>query len=833
MANAVRRERSGAGNPHVYLMLCAALVLTAHASLGGTQSIMGWTDVNRNAYSNNGQWSGGVAPVADSSGTYDYLIAYGFYLWIPESSANMTFGGASVQVGSHDPTYADATGNTAGSIYYKGDCRWLTFPDLRMYCGGIGSGANNWFGLAGNATVYSTEEKPFTFTLGTARNTDTYLDLTFTGDEGTVFVIDQVGTGWIYTYADQSQTYSGSWKIGKNVMFRPTYDANRGKILNSTMAFGKPLSVFNPKSVTVGAGATLRVETYNRIFSASDNRGLWLDAAGDQVEYLMINDNAHFFGWPIAGEGTFRLFGNGAFYLQSSCDVPVRVGSGASLVLDICSDLKQGVTVEEGGTLYIRQVLTNGVPSDQPARLSTALDTSLRPIGVCLSAYATVTAETDIPVAVIDKAVAASYTEADFDPWGVVGGQIPNAKGIVFSTDANGDTVVSVRVFPYVVSVTQNAGIVNLNDANGWSPNGVVTDGKNYIVWNNQLRTGTDGKDPCSMPGDLLVFYKAGNYGCKDYTTSFRKARLLDDAAFGLGLAHPSYRARFSGHIDVRTTKGGTASISSNGQKIRMEQNATLTGRGNLVMKGTARDPSVTTSDYAVEMTGDASGYVGTLFAQNLSSSPSAPMILKAAGETNFGGNPERFAADALKIGAMVALTPTAAMMIDDANRGVTFEATASVDTTSGDCTIKTPVVFAGAFTKSGAGTFAFGAGGVTFGTGASIAVNGGVLKPEGVNALKGAAVSFADGAVLTVDADSDPLDLTTTTFSKTGDKFAVCVDGLVQDTPIATFASAQAAADFVANAKTVKGTTGRKGQLVADGATVKAILPGLAIIFR
>lgn len=559
--------------------LCLAGATLALATFGGTQSILGWTDVNRNAYSNNAQWMADkVAPAADASGAYDYVIAYGFYLWIPESSANMTFGGASVQLGSHDPTYADATGNTAGNIFYKGDCRWLTFPDLRMYHGGLGSGANNWFGLAGNATVYSTEEKPFTFTLGTARNTDTYLDLKFTGSEDVVFGIDQVGGGWIFTYADQSQTYSGSWKIGKNVKFRPTYDANRGKILNSTMVFGKPLSTFNPKSVTVCAGAQLRIETYNRIFSASDNRGLWLDAAGDQVEYLMINNNAHFFGWPIAGEGTFRLSGNGAFYLQSSCDVPVRVGSGATFVVDVYSDLKQGVVVDGGGALCIRQVLTNGVPSDHPARLSTSLDAAVRPIGVFLSAIPSVSSETDIPVAVIDKAVAASYTEADFDPWGVAGGQIPNAKGIVFSTDANGDTVVSVRLFPYVRSNAANAGtIVTLDNAGQWTPVGAPSAGQNYIVWNHLLRTGgAEWQNPYVVPGEEWVLYNAGyngycTYQSKHFNTTFAKLRFLNSTGIVVAQTDAFRTQEFSGNYDIRTTKGSNVAFAGASVKTKID----------------------------------------------------------------------------------------------------------------------------------------------------------------------------------------------------------------------------------------------------------------------
>lgn len=231
-------------------------------------------------------------------------------------------------------------------------------------------------------------------------------------------------------------------------------------------------------------------------------------------------------------------------------------------------------------------------------------------------------------------------------------------------------------------------------------------------------------------------------------------------------------------------------------------------------------------------MAGDASGYVGAIATQNYSPT-TYPMVFKASGETNFGGNPERFSAEALKIGAMVALTPTAAMTIDDENRGVTFEATASVDTTAGDCTVKTPVVFGGAFTKSGTGTFAYGAGGTTLAEGAALTVAQGTLKVEGANALTGATVNLAAGTVLAMEATAAPFDLTGTTLTAADAKLTLRIDGLNTTTTIASFATPEAAAAFVANTRTVKGSGNNRGILVANGAQVKANVVGLMVILR
>ena len=177
-------------------------------------------------------------------------------------------------------------------------------------------------------------------------------------------------------------------------------------------------------------------------------------------------------------------------------------------------------------------------------------------------------------------------------------------------------------------------------------------------------------------------------------------------------------------------------------------------------------------------------------------------------------------------------------MVFDDPNRGVTLADGSSVDTTSGDFTVETPVVIAGAFAKNGDGTFAYGAGGATVASGAAISVNGGAIKVQHADGLKGASVSFADGAMLAVDVgpDSPVLDLATTTLSKEGAQYLVRIDRNANDDgaprAIMTFADAASAEAFVANAKTVRGT-GIKGELIVDGVVVKCGSTPFVLVVR
>ena len=71
---------------------------TAAASAAATSSIT-VADISsgRNAYSTNGKWSGGVAPANDSGKNYDFVIADGYDVFLPDNNVARTFGGNSVQ----------------------------------------------------------------------------------------------------------------------------------------------------------------------------------------------------------------------------------------------------------------------------------------------------------------------------------------------------------------------------------------------------------------------------------------------------------------------------------------------------------------------------------------------------------------------------------------------------------------------------------------------------------------------------------------------------------------------------------------------------------------
>ena len=804
------------------IIICTAAFATFTANAATTSSI-NVADISsgRNAYSTNWRWTGGVAPANDSGKDYDFVIANGYDVFLPDTHVALTFGGNSVQFGASDFS-------SSGTLYIKGNNRWVTFPDLRLYKGLFSPAQNGAVGFTGNATVYSTAEAPFNFLM--RLDYDSYFNLVFTGGDTSAVKFSGAYTkkSPIFLYADQSATYSGSWIVEENVELRPSYNASYGAIRTSAQAFGKAPAAFNPKGVVLRSGATLRYEAANRTFLATDNRGLWLDADGASATYVLLNGANHAFGWPIGGAGTFQLIGSGTFYLSSECAVPLSVTQLVSL------HLLSGAVVTNGLSSVNPVAATVTVSADgtssTPIRLGGTFDVPL-PIGVALSQIPSVAATTDIPVFVIDSASASQFKATDFDPWGVAGAQTANADLIVFSTDGNGDTVVSVRVFPFARSNASAGAIVTMDNSGQWTPAGIPSAGGNYIVWNNNLRTGgTDLQSPYNVQGGRFVLFNPSgatyyDYQSKHYGTVFPFLRLLDDTGFVPGHSRADWTLALGGRVDVRTSRSKYARLCANSDNTRLD--ATLSGRGNLLL--------FPYNGLFLEMAGDASAFVGRVIVSNYLDA--ATSTLKASSEANFGGNPETFSADAWQLCANVTFAPTADVVFNDANRGVTLEGGSSVDTTSGDFTVKTPIIIAGAFAKNGVGTFAYGEGGVTA-SGAAISVNGGALKVQHADALKGASVSLADGAMLALDVgpNSPVIDLSTTTLSKSGTKYLVRIDRAANDDgqprTVMTFADAASAAAFVESAKTVRGN-GAKGVLVASGNAVGVKIPGLVISFQ
>ena len=846
----------------------AAVMAAGGASAG--EAVLKKNDGNANPSAFNGRagyWNPDILPTSDEGKETDYIVKNGLQLRTPDgNSGAVTFQGRSLTLGASDYS-------SAGSILYKSNGFTITIPNLIVYQGSISTGTSYDGGgysthIAGNATLHTTFDDPFSFAFGTTKNhKGGTFELTLTGDETTAIkVYGADPTVALPLRADQSKTYSGGWIFGANqyIYVDGGYKVGNTYInLNSQTVFGKPLAKFNPKSIQFGDGVSLRYEPRNsKALPASDNRGITI-ADGGTVTFLLYNGYTVDCGYPIAGKDTtVKTDVNGTLVLRTTSEAKLVPTSTSSIALVGNAAVDGGIAVSNGTVVAIGEKATDRVTATgawmknplfkfivaadgsdaSQLRLSGDLDFNCR-VGLMFNQVPMVTATKDIPVLVIDKSVEREFAADDFDA------QVGNAEAVVVSRNADGDQVVSVRVTPCVRSnAPSSPGFSRTNTAGDWTPSGVPVNGKTYVVCGQTFRAGggyEDNKD-ITVAGDY-VLCNGGSYGSKPKITRFQHVVMMNDTSMSPAQTG-SFTMEWAGlGFTVKTTPGKYASFINTSMAGGIVS-APISGYGTIRAVCASGD-SFAYRPY-ISFTGDNSGFVGTFLAVNNSIGVNY-CPLKAGSEENFGGNPETFAADAWKISQAVEFTPTAPVTIDDPNRGVTLGDGSGVNTAAGDFIVKTPTVIEGAFRKNGAGTFAYGKGGVTVAEGAAITVNGGAIRPEHRDALKGAKLAFAEGAALAFsfpyaagDSRAEAgLDLTTAAMEMPSAKLTVRLDvdpdadmeafggGAL---PLATFASADVAQAVLANVE-LSVPKGYQATLHADGATVYAdvIKKGMKVIVR
>ena len=830
-------------------------------------------------------WNPAIAPAGSNGAETDFVVDGDRKLYIPSQTSK--FPGKSLQIGASDFTSSGEVRNrNSGEI---------SINDLRLNKGSWTYENNVWQKLTGNATVYSEADDPFVFNY-TGFN-DGHMNIKLTGDEKSAIKLTtwqgtQTGADKnpLYLQTDQSATYSGSWIAGQGVyLFLNAGDT-------STKVFGKPLAEFNPEALKVSNGVAIRYEYGNHLkWLSTDNRGLMLDAKNGTVTYRMSGNRTYDFGWPIAGEGVLQIINEGTFNLKSSCKVPIRlINSEPKLVL--CS----GASIESTGALtlpadYVLPLQTETdrvtvynlkaenagfkfpVSSDgsQCAQLRLAGNLELTGrINLCFAQIPKVAEQTDIPVLVIDSAVAREFSASDFNPYGISGAQIQNAAGVKVVRNEAGDQVVYITVVPYVGTTYQSQGS-NWAYFEEWAWNGVaptVGDGNVYIIKNIHLGNKGEGQE-LTVPGERLVLNPDSScyyFYLNHQKTLFPHLLALDNSAlwaYCYGKADKPFDGQsheVAGVVEVQTTPGRSFDLIAARSQINVT--ATLGGNGTIRARST---PNAYTLPSMVTVSAINDGYNGAFHVYNDVDVVTNAVIFKISDEKNLGGNPSEFANDAFKLGYGAIFAPTAALTIDDVNRGVTFSASTNIKSTvcmgatfdlANDFTVETPVVFEkGAYVKTNSATFAWGRGGTTVAADVILAVKDGAVKPQGFDAFGGMKLLFSEGAVLSFDLPIDEgdsravygVDMRTAVIENSDDKLAVRIDvdedavagGFVSGTyPLATFADAASAQSFVDRAA-VSQTCGYKIQLSvgtmslegADVATVfaKAVKVGFNIVIR
>lgn len=846
--------------------ICAGLPTSVGAflllsAMGGTLAkadiaiLKGEGDGNSKAFYTSKMWNPAVAPnnqdgTANTDGANtDFVVCNNIKLQPPETTVKYVFGGKSLSIGAAD--------RSSGGIFkYKGNNRYISFADVRLYKGSWEQHSNGWMGLEGDATVYSPASDPFVFKF--KEQYDNKLNFRFHGDKDSAVKIDWIvehsNKKPIYMQADQSKTYSGSWIIGTNVYLYALPNAEYGGNTTSAMQFGKPLEEFNPAALVMGKGSKLRYEIGNpRTFSADDKRGLTVDAEGGFVTYHLVNGFTHDFGWPIAGKGTLKITGRGTFRLRASCGVQLCVEEEQTKLV-----LSEGASMTAAGGLHLRDggmfslekatdrvTVHNINAANAMIKLPVSADgrscALLRLAGnVNLSGVTSigftqvplVSEEVDIPVIAIDSSVERVFSSSDFNPYGVTGAQLPNASGVKVVRDSEtGDQVVYVTLIPCVKTCLSD-GNPNPGHFAAWawgdgeSITPAVGDGNNYLTWNTHIMQNGEG-DELTVPGASLILYNPTKEGflfnLRHKKTICPHLLVLDRStveAYSYYTGNTPDKGQpheLAGHIEVQTTPGNSFTLSAKRSQIKVS--ARITGTGTIRARST---PRLYTPQSMVQVMSVNPEYGGYFHAYNNIDVVTNTITFKIAEEGNLGGNPRVFSPDAFRLGYGCIFMPSAEITIDDENRGVTFAASTNVKNTvrtgpildlAHDFTVKTPVVFEeGEFVKTNSGTFAWGVAGSTVSDGAKLLVKDGAVKPQGFSAFGPMEIAFAKGTVLAMDfplSENDSryaygVDMRAVRMSHADEKLAVRLeaDDAIStrsiSLPLATFADPASAEAFV-----------------------------------
>lgn len=193
-------------------------------------------------------------------------------------------------------------------------------------------------------------------------------------------------------------------------------------------------------------------------------------------------------------------------------------------------------------------------------------------------------------------------------------------------------------------------------------------------------------------------------------------------------------------------TLAGTVSLASDAS-VGAAANTTLTLNG--VVSGTAATNDLVKTGAGTVVLNAANTYQGTTTV--------SAGVLQVSNENNLGANPGAFNAAQLMLDGGTLRSSGSAVMIDDANRGVTIGPSGGAFETVSNLTIANAVAGSGALVKTGSGTLSLTSTANTHS--GSVAINAGTLAVSGGSAIGNAsAVAVASGATFDLTAASETI---------------------------------------------------------------------------
>lgn len=347
-------------------------------------------------------------------------------------------------------------------------------------------------------------------------------------------------------------------------------------------------------------------------------------------------------------------------------------------------------------------------------------------------------------------------------PTFTISGNIDNG-GNALGLKGFGTTVISGAISGTGTLDKSDSGTAILSGANTYSGNTTVSGGVLRIE--SAAALGSTAAGTTVSSGGTLAFGGTG-------TTFAAESLTLN----GTGFASQGALLNAAGN----NTLTGTVSLASD-SSIGAAANTTLTLNG--VVSGTAATNDLVKVGAGTVVLNAANTYQGTTTV--------SAGTLQISNENNLGANPGAFNAAQLSLNGGTLRSSGSAVVIDDANRGVTIGAAGGTFETDSNLTLATAVAGSGTLTKTGSGTLSLTSAANTHS--GSVAIDAGTLAVSGGSAIGNAsAVTVASGATFDLTAANETIgslagagsvSLGTRTLSLGGDNTSTTYSGVASGT--------------------------------------------------
>ena len=739
-----------------------------------------WEATNGTNYgfSSGTYWSDGENPETTGSGKA-YLVAKGGnYMRTPNATASgsYTFGGDSLTVG--------IVGGDSGSLLHKtmgAGNPTVTYKSLVLNNGRYDSGTGDYIGnIYGPVTVNATAEAPFIFVQG--RNTD-YRAIYLRGNiSGSGHLAVQGGSALnsaTWTYRTELGLFGVNSAFTGTVMASGT---NFCIVVGSNTALGNEPASLLADAVKLYNGATL---VFNPSVSAPQtaNRGITI---GNQWGGAISNSAALTLNMPVTGSGPLFKRGAGALTLVGAYTAgDIFVEQGTLNAGGLVCDGNQRLHLPAGSALGVGNgapsaTLTN--PEIRPGatlRLACDLDTGTYEtlningttadlafgVKLDLSVAGSTGSSLRFPAIVASSSVSAEALAAILPPVPASGCAVVDMD-VEVDAETGGHTLY-LTVARVIMLQNGNAYGESWNTSGDWSDGNQARENYHYAVSNAtsstshlQLRSPADSTGlEQKFPGESLSLYSANatyssQFSLKSKNTRVDNLRLYEGALFDLGDNWTDYV--FNGNISVYGTEVRPVVFSAtNGRGINVS--ASLDGSGTIKLSGSG-DSSF------VRLSGDNSGFFGTILVDNASKTTTAAngrMYLKFNSENNVGGTAEG-ASSGIVLQNNGTLFPLQNCELSSASRTLTvkYDSTMANATQQGFVTLENDVTLTLGIngqimngTKlvvEGDGTGTLALGGTLSGTGTMLVSNA-TLRIASAHSLPQASLTFGENVGIEV----------------------------------------------------------------------------------